>query len=311
VVRELSDLVRSTSGDLSRPITHAAPLSAAGPGSLTFARAQGPALRSSLQKLEAVTLICADGTEHETSPLTDVTVLRVGNPRYAFARTVNALLSTRHGRQGVHPSAVVDATARVHASAWIGPLCVVGEGCVVGAGSVLNAGVVLYDNVRLGRNVIVHSGTVIGADGFGYERADDGALEKFPHLGGVVIEDDVEIGSNTSIDRGSLGDTLIKRGAKIDNQVHISHNVVVGEASVVIAQSMIGGSVSIGDRSWIAPSACVMNQRKIGSGATVGLQALVVKDVLDDGVVMGAPATPQTEFQRTRAALKKLADGSL
>jgi len=125
-----------------------------------------------------------------------------------------------------------------------------------------------------------------------------------------LIESDVEIGSNTSIDRGALADTIIRSGAKIDNQTHISHNVVIGRATAVIAQSMVGGSVVIGDYGWVAPSACIMNQRKLGSRVTVGLQALVVKDVPDGTTVMGSPAITQEEFQRERRKLKALATAS-
>ena len=133
-------------------------------------------------------------------------------------------------------------------------------------------------------------------------------MEKFPHIGGVVIEDEVEIGSNTSIDRGTLGNTIIKTKVRIDNQVHISHNVEIGEAAAVIAQSMIGGSVKIGPGAWIAPSAIVMNQMTIGGGATVGLGAVVTKNVSANQVVMGAPAQDAAVFRATRAAIKSLTD---
>src|SRR5206468_6601571 len=116
----------------------------------------------------------------------------------------------------------------IDAAASVVLCCVIGESCEVGPGTVLHSGVVLQRHVRIGRNVTVHASSVLGADGFGYERGADGTLEKFPHLGGVLVEDDVEIGSNTSIDRGSLGDTVLSRGCKIDNQVHVAHNVVVG-----------------------------------------------------------------------------------
>jgi UDP-3-O-[3-hydroxymyristoyl] glucosamine N-acyltransferase len=125
----------------------------------------------------------------------------------------------------------------------------------------------------------------------------------------VLIEDGVEIGSNTSIDRGTLGDTILRQGARIDNQVHIAHNVIVGRHAAVIANAMIGGSTTIGDGAWIAPSACVRDGLKIGSNALVGLAALVVKDVPDGATVMGAPARPADEQKRLLAAAAKLAGG--
>ena len=197
---------------------------------------------------------------------------------------------------------VVDGTARIDPSATVGPFCVIGPGCVVGAGCVLGPHVCLMQDVVLGDRVLIAGGTVIGADGFGYERNEAGELEKFPHVGGVVIADDVEIGSNTSIDRGTLSPTTIGARARIDNQVHVAHNVTVGEDAAIIAQAMIA------DRAWIAPSATIMNQVTIGADATVGLGAVVVKAVPDGATVMGSPAQADTEFRRSRAALKRLTD---
>lgn len=147
---------------------------------------------------------------------------------------------------------------------------------------------------------------MIGADGFGYQRNESGELEKFPHLGGVVIEDNVEIGSNTCIDRGTLGDTIIREGSKIDNLVHIAHNVIVGRHAIVIAHSMVGGSVRIGDYAWVSPSACLRDVISIGDRSTVGLGAVVVKDVPDGGTVMGTPARPAEEYKAYLKALEKI-----
>jgi UDP-3-O-[3-hydroxymyristoyl] glucosamine N-acyltransferase len=155
--------------------------------------------------------------------------------------------------------------------------------------------------------VIIHAGTVIGADGFGYERNDGGELEKFPHLGHVVLEDNVEVGSNTCIDRGTLGDTIIREGAKIDNLVHIAHNVVVGRHAVVIAHAMIGGSTRIGDYAWVAPCACVRDVVSIGDRAMIGLGAVVVRDVPDGATVMGIPARPVDEYKKILEASKRAA----
>lgn len=196
----------------------------------------------------------------------------------------------------------------IDSSASIGPFCVIGARCNIGARTVLNARVTLYSDVSIGSDVVVHSGTVIGSDGFGYERNDQGVLEKFPHLGGVVVEDDVEIGSNTSIDRGVLGNTVIRTGTRIDNQCHIAHNVDVGRHVAIIAQSMLGGSVQIGDCAWLAPAAIVINQAKIGTKATIGLGAVVTKNVDEAQLVMGAPAVPASEFRAQRTALKRLID---
>jgi len=147
---------------------------------------------------------------------------------------------------------------------------------------------------------------VIGADGFGYQRNDKGEFEKFPHIGGVVIKDNVEIGSNTSIDRGALGNTIIEEGAKIDNLVHIAHNVKVGKHSAVIANSMIGGSTIIGDYSWVAPSVCMRDQISTGNNVTIGLGAVVLKSIPEGETWTGSPAKPLAEFLELQKKLKKL-----
>ena len=154
-------------------------------------------------------------------------------------------------------------------------------------------------------NVTIEHGAVIGSDGYGYSRAKDGKIEPFPHIGGVHIEDDVYIGANTCIDRGSLGDTVIGKGSKIDNLVHIAHNVIIGENVMVIANSMIAGSVNVRNNSWIAPSASILNQKSIGEGSTVGIGAVVLKDVEAKTVVSGVPARPLKQHMKIQRSLEK------
>lgn len=296
VIAVLAGEVLSVSGDVGRSFRYPRPLSDADEHSLTFCRTPDAALASCPA---AVVITTAVAPAHEGGP----TLIRVADPRLAFIRVLQSLFAPVRPA-GIHPTAVIDPAAQIAPDVYIGPHAVVGR-CSIAAGCVIHAGVILYDNVRIGRNVTINGGTVIGADGFGYQRNDAGEMEKFPHFGGVLIEDDVEIGSNTSIDRGTLGDTKLLQGAKIDNQVHIAHNVVVGRHAVVIAQAMIGGSVVIGDEAWVAPSACIRNGIRIGQRATVGLGAVVVKDVQDGVTVMGSPARDSAEFK----ALSSLFNG--
>lgn len=285
-------------------------LSALKPGCLSFL--SRPLPHEQLDQLRDqfidVTLICEQGAVEALTSLRDTTLIVVPVARLAFMRAVARFFVPDRGPRGIHATAVVDDTAHVDASAAIGPFSLIGPGCVVGADCSIGPSVSLMQDVRLGQRVKIAGGTVIGADGFGYERNEAGELEKFPHVGGVVVCDDVEIGSNTSIDRGTLNPTHIGARARIDNQVHVAHNVTVGEDVAIIAQAMIGGSVVIGDRAWIAPSAIIMNQVTIGADAVVGLGAVVVKSVPDGVTVMGSPAQPDAEFRRTRAALKRLTD---
>jgi UDP-3-O-[3-hydroxymyristoyl] glucosamine N-acyltransferase len=293
-------------GDESRPVKSVASLDNVHEGCLTYVNATKDVRDiENLKPLAQSSVVCSPSHGSAISEM-GATAITTNNPRLAFMRAVAEFFSPPPLPAGVHPKAVIASTAQIDHIASIGPGVVVSENCRVGAGTVIHPNVTLYHDVFIGSGVVIHSGTVIGADGFGYERTGDGDFIKFPHLGRVIIEDNVEVGSNTSIDRGTLDDTIICEGAKIDNQCHISHNVVIGRNSAVIAQSMLGGSVRVGEYSWVAPAGIVMNQVKIGDRSTVGLGAVVIKNVAPEQTVMGSPATDAVEFRATRAALKEL-----
>ncbi len=190
---------------------------------------------------------------------------------------------------GRHLSATIDPEAAIDPETFIGPNTVVGK-CSIGKGSILYGNNYLYDGVKIGNDVTVHAGTVIGTDGFGYHPAENKEWLKFEHLGGVQIGDGVEIGANTCIDRGTLGNTIIGDGTKIDNLVHIAHNVRIGRHCLIIAHAMIGGSCVIGDNTWVAPNAGVLQKTNIGEGATIGLGAVVLKDIPPHETWAGVPA---------------------
>ncbi|HWR53198.1 MAG TPA: UDP-3-O-(3-hydroxymyristoyl)glucosamine N-acyltransferase [Bryobacteraceae bacterium] len=179
----------------------------------------------------------------------------------------------------------VAPSARLAPGVVIGSDTTIGDHCIIGPNTCIA-------NTDLASGVSIGANCTIGLPGFGYRKAADGTYLRFPHIGRVVIGTNVEIGSNTCIDRGALGDTVIHRGAKIDNLVHIAHNVVVGENTLVIAHAMIAGSVEIGRDAWIAPSAAVKNQLAIGEGAVIGLGAVVLKPVAPGETVVGNPAKP-------------------
>jgi UDP-3-O-[3-hydroxymyristoyl] glucosamine N-acyltransferase len=236
----------------------------------------------------------------------EIAILEVTNARLAFARSVRAHFTQRLETETIHPSAIIDPSAVVDATAVIGANCYIGANSVIGARTIIAPNVTIYHGCLIGADVSINAGTVIGADGFGYEQNGHGGYEKFPHMGGVIIEDGVEIGANTCIDRAALDNTVIKRRARIDNLVHVAHNVVIGEDAVVIALTMLGGSVVIGDRAWIAPAATIINQKSIGSDAVVGLASVVTKDVADGQTVMGSPAVDAVQFKATNMAMKAL-----
>jgi len=301
------------SGNKKATANRVAPLDQLHPNSIIFVtdklgKRVPDALVSSTFEL---VVICTEAVAHKLSVNPNLGCIITQTPRLTFMKIIAKHFNATSIVPGIHPTACVDIDAKVDPSATIMAYCVIGAGCTIGRATVIHPHVTIYPNCSIGSHITIHSGTVIGADGFGYERAPDGSMTKFPHLGGVSIEDDVEIGSNTSIDRGSLGDTIIRRGVKIDNQVHISHNCDVGAESVIIAHSMIGGSVKIGERAWLAPASIIMNQIRIGADALVGMGAVVTKDVSSGATVMGSPASLDSEFRAARSALRRLAKESI
>jgi len=230
--------------------------------------------------------------------------LIVENPKLEFVRIIKKFFIKKI-KPGISKSAVIHSEADIHSSVFIGDNVVVGK-CIIGKDSIVEPNCTIYDNVRIGKNVKINANTVIGSEGFGYSRNEENEFELFPHIGGVIIEDNVDIGSNTSIDRGTLGDTIIKTGAKIDNLVHIAHNVIVGRHSAVIANAMIGGSVEIGDYSWIAPSVSIMNQAIISEEVIVGMGAVVTKNISKEETWAGNPARPLKEFINIQRKIKNL-----
>lgn len=303
LVRTLGDMVLAVHGDENKIFVSAENIDRASPGAMSFCKYSGKQAVDMIASSEAGVVIC--GVLDDVNIFSrNVVVISTTDARKAFVRAVAAFFSPAR-LHGIHPTAVIDPDAVIHSTAYIGPHVVLGA-CVVGANTEIHANVVVYKNTRIGENVTINSGTVIGADGFGYERDVDGSMTKFIHLGGVLIEDNVEIGTNTSIDRGTLGNTIIERGVKIDNQIHIAHNCHIRENAVVIAQSMVGGSVTIGARAWVAPGVVIMNGITLGDDSYCGLGAIVTKSVKDGETVMGNPARPLAEAKALLAAQKKL-----
>ena len=190
----------------------------------------------------------------------------------------------------IHPRASVDISAKTGVNTSIAAGAVISENVRIGNNCIIEPNVFIHPGTVIGNNVYIKACAVIGGNGFGYVKSPDGSFDHVPHFGRVIIEDNVHIGSNTCIDRGSLSDTIIRKGVKIDNLVHIAHNVEIGEHTLVIACAMVAGSVKIGSNAWIAPAASIKNGLTIGSGTTVGMASLVLKSVEDGKTVAGVPA---------------------
>ncbi|MGQ0568922.1 MAG: UDP-3-O-(3-hydroxymyristoyl)glucosamine N-acyltransferase [Armatimonadota bacterium] len=259
------------------------------------------------------------------APATSKPTLRARNLRAAFARVLAALAPPLRWAEGAHPTAVVAPDAALGPAVTLGPCAVVDAGAVIGARSAILAGatvgagvrigtdcivhpnVTIYPGSILGDRVTIHSGAVIGSDGFGYA-TEDGVHLKIAHLGRVVIEDDVEIGANTTVDRGTLGETRIGRGTKIDNLVQVAHNVTIGERVIIVAFVGVAGSVTIGDGALLAGQSGVGDHLAVGAGARVMGRAGVTKDVRTGATVSGFPARDHREELKVQAALRYLPD---
>ncbi|HEX5068294.1 MAG TPA: UDP-3-O-(3-hydroxymyristoyl)glucosamine N-acyltransferase [Myxococcota bacterium] len=317
----LSDLADAlglgVEGDAGVWIDGVAPLDVAGASDLSFVRS--PAYAEKLPASRAGAVVALRGIDVGGRP-----ALRSDDPSRDFYRAAKLLVPEPAPPPGVHASAVVAPGAQIDPSASIGPGCAVGAGASVGARSVLHAGVILYPGVVIGADCVLHArcviaaasvlgervwlhpGVVIGGEGFGYVGAQGGGLERAHHVGRVVVEDDVEIGANSTVDRGTLGDTRIGRGTKIDNLVQIGHNCRIGERVVIVAQAGLAGSTTVGDDSVILAQAGVAGHLEIGARALVGPQCGVHKDVPAGGRVLGSPQRAELRYHREVAALGRL-----
>jgi UDP-3-O-[3-hydroxymyristoyl] glucosamine N-acyltransferase len=253
--------------------------------------------------------------------------LRVDNPSYALALLCGVLEARLWPRPpaGVHASAVVAATARIDASAHVGPLCVISDGAVVAAGAVLEArchvgsrasigpdcwlkpGVVVGDYCVLGARCRIQSGAVIGSDGFGYEPV-NGEIQRIPQIGNVVLEDDVEVGANSTLDRARFSQTVVGRGTKIDNLVQIAHNVRIGRQCLITAQVGIAGSTTLGDHCVLGGQSGVAGHLTLGDRVKLGAQTGLFEDVPADGFMNGTPAVPFGLERRLVVLSRRLPD---
>jgi UDP-3-O-[3-hydroxymyristoyl] glucosamine N-acyltransferase len=251
-------------------------------------------------------------------------LIEVAKPKLAFALLAAVLHPPKRREPFVHPSAAIAESADIDLTVFVGPHVSVGEESRVGAGTrieagvvigdnvtvgrdcVLHPGVTLYDDVTIGDRVILHAGVSIGADGFGYVRNDMG-YHKFPQRGTVIIEDDVELGAQTCVDRAALGQTRIGRGTKIDNMVHVGHNCDIGERVVIAAQTGISGSVTIEDDCVIGGQVGFGDHIRVQSGAVIGSKAGVLPGkIVRPGVWWGIPIQPLDEYKRLNAHLARV-----
>jgi UDP-3-O-[3-hydroxymyristoyl] glucosamine N-acyltransferase len=324
-VKEVAEFVQArVLGDETVQVTGISSVESAQPGDLIFVDDE-KSLRPALES-RASAIIASGFAAGKTN---SKPVLLVSQPRLAFARAAQLLHPARESKPGIHASAIVHPSAqladdvmieeratvaegaRIHENTRIGAGSVIGANVSIGRDCVLYPNVTVYAGVRLGDRVIVHSGAVLGSDGFGYVRDQvSGRYEKFPQVGRLEIEDDVEIGANTTIDRGALDTTRIGRGTKIDNLVHIAHNCQIGEDVVIAAQTGLSGSAILENGVVVAGQVGIADHVRIESGAILGAQCGVPskKVIRGKGVVFwGTPARPIREYLKELAVLARLA----
>ena len=275
-------------GAKDRYVSIASPIDKSNRESVTFCSRNTidalPAIRDS----KAGVIICSKELTYKEGDYKDKTLILVANPRLAFIEVMQKYFQ-EEVKFGIHPTAIIDKDARVPPNVCIGANSCIGK-CEIGENTIIHANVHIYSQVKIGRNVTIYDGTVIGKEGFGYEKNSQGKWVKFPHIGGVIIEDDVEIGSNVTIDRGTLDNTIIGQGTKIDNLCHIAHNVVIGKNCSITAHSCFAGSSKMGDDSWLAPGVIVRDGIKIGSNVIIGMGSVVTKNIEDNCFALGIPA---------------------
>jgi UDP-3-O-[3-hydroxymyristoyl] glucosamine N-acyltransferase len=303
-------------GDGAATLTGFAPADSAKPGDLTFA--EKDAYLAAAEQSQATAILVPGNFTSATK-----TLIRVPNARVAVGKLLPLFFPPDEHAPGVDPGAHIAASAQIDPTAHIGPNCVIGARVKIGARSVLLGGnhigrdcrlgddvclhpnVVIYPQCQIGHRVSIHAGTVIGSDGYGYV-FDEGRHRKMLQVGNVIIQDDVEIGANSAIDRGALGSTLIGQGTKIDNLVHIAHNVVIGKNCLVMGQVGFAGSTRLGDYCVIASQSGIAGHLKIGHQAMVGAKSGVMRDIPDKGTVLGIPALPDKQTKRQVIALQQL-----
>ena len=308
----------ATNGDIE--ITGAAGLDEASAGQVTFLA--NPRYTPRVNSTQASAIYLSENAPIER----DLPVLRAKDPYLAYTRALRLFNPEPPLLPAIHESAVIDPSAQIATNVSIGPCAVIGAGCVIGEGvqiypnvtiyehvsvgrdSILHSGVVVRERSQIGERVVIHNNTVVGCDGFGYAKDEERHWLKIPQTGRVVIEDDVEIGAGTTIDRASVGESRIARGSKIDNLVQIGHSCTVGEDSLLCAQVGLAGSSHIGSRVILAGQAGVAGHLKIGDDVVLTAKSATSHDVPDGKVISGIPAFDNRDWLRSTAAFRRLGE---
>ncbi len=321
-VKEIADFINGKIiGDENLVIHSVARIDEAKPGDVSFI------YLPAYEKFQATTKASAIIVKHDlVKTRDDITYIKVDYPEKAFFSIIRKFFTPKFELEGIDKSAFISPNASVGNNVAIGKNVVISDGCVIGDNTKIFHNTVLLENVeigndclifpnvsirencKIGNRVIIHSGTVIGSDGFGYNKNESGEYVKIPQIGNVIIEDDVEIGSNVSIDRAAMGSTIIKRGCKLDNLIQVAHNVTVGEHTAISAQSGISGSTKIGRFCILAGQVGIADHLEICDNAILMAQSGVSKNITKPGYYLGSPAKEHKTALKLEAHLRNLPD---
>lgn len=309
----------SVDGDPNVQVSTVSPIESGFPGALSFLA--NPKYNEFLSKTEASVIIVKD----DLNAASDVkaTLIRVADPYSSFAILLQKYDEMNRPKAGIHPSAVIADSAKIGQSVSIGAGTVIDEGAVVGDNCILGAQVVVERKSKLGNgchlhsgskvlhdcvlgdNCRLHAGVIVGSDGFGFAPSDS-QYSKIPQVGNVVLEDDVEIGANSTIDRATMGSTVIRKGVKLDNLIQVAHNVEIGEHTVIAAQTGIAGSTKIGKRCMIGGQVGIIGHLTIGDNVKIAAQSGVGNNLPDNAIVQGSPAFEVGNYRRSYVSFKRL-----
>lgn len=293
------------------------------PGTLTFL--SNPKYTNFIYETKASA--CLVNKDFEPENHIDTTLIRVDNAYECLAQLLTLVNSIKPQKQGIDPRAIIHESAKIGENVYVGPYAVIGIGVIVGdntkiyphcfiddnvtigSNATIYAGAKIYDNCKIGNRCIVHAGAVLGADGFGFAPDADGHFHKIPQIGNVVLEDDVEVGANTTIDRATMGSTIIRRGVKLDNLVQIAHNVEVNTDTVIAAQSGIAGSSKVGSNCMLGGQVGIAGHIHVADGSVFGAQTGVPNNIKEPGKTwQGYPAMPIVGFRKLSVVQKQLPD---
>jgi UDP-3-O-[3-hydroxymyristoyl] glucosamine N-acyltransferase len=291
-------------------------------GSISFLA--NPQYTSFIYDTDASIVIVAESFEAEKALKNTCTLIRVEKPYESFAKLLDFYNQFRHAKSGIESTAIIHPSATIGKNCYIGHHCVIsenskieddvkiyphtflGNNVSIGKATIINSGVKIYHDSKIGQNVVIHSGCVIGGDGFGFAPNAENHYNKVAQIGNVVIEDHVEIGSNTTIDRATMGSTIIKKGVKLDNLIQIAHNVEIGENTVIASQTGIAGSTKIGKNCMIGGQVGIVGHIKIGDNVKIAAQSGIGHSLEDGSIVQGSPAFSFSDYKRAYVLFKKL-----